>query len=43
LLDNWRGLGLIEGCVGQDYFLELVRFADEGWRATFYVKGASTA
>jgi hypothetical protein len=23
----------------QDYDLELVRFADEGWRATFYLKG----
>jgi hypothetical protein len=39
-LDNWHGLGLIEGGMArQDYDLELVRFADEGWHATFYVKG----
>jgi hypothetical protein len=40
-LDNWHGLGLIEGGMArQDYDLELVRSADEGWQATFFVKGA---
>jgi hypothetical protein len=39
-LDNWNGIGLIErGMARENFDLSLTRYADEGWRATFYVKG----
>jgi hypothetical protein len=39
-LDSWVGIGLVErGMARQGYDLSLTRYADEGWRATFYVTG----
>jgi len=39
-LDLWIGIGLIErGMARQGYDLSLTRYANEGWRATFYVTG----
>jgi hypothetical protein len=39
-LDTWDGIGLIErGMAREDFDLSLTRYADEGWRATFYTKG----
>jgi hypothetical protein len=39
-LDSWIGIGLIErGMARQGYDLSLTRYANEGWRATFYVTG----
>ncbi len=39
-LDTWTGIGLIAtGMARQDYDLQLTRYADRGWRATFYVSG----
>jgi hypothetical protein len=39
-LDSWDGIGLIErGMSREDFDLSLTRYADEGWRATFYTKG----
>src|SRR5712692_8762045 len=39
-LDSWRGLGAIEhGMAHQGYDLSLTRYANEGWRATFYNTG----
>ena len=39
-LDSWVGIGLIEqGMSRQGYDLSLERYANEGWRATFYVSG----
>ena len=39
-LDSWSGIGVIErGMARQGYDLQLTRFANEGWRATFYVAG----
>jgi hypothetical protein len=38
-LDFWRGIGDIErGMARQDFDLQLTRYADEAWRATFFVK-----
>ena len=39
-LSSWRGLGLVAaGMARQGYDLSLTRYADLGWRATFYVTG----
>jgi hypothetical protein len=39
-LDSWSGIGIIErGMTRQGYDLSLTRFANEGWRATFYLWG----
>src|SRR2546421_5070394 len=39
-LDSWSGIGVIErGMARQGYDLQLTRYANEGWRATFYVTG----
>ena len=39
-LDSWRGIGAVEaGMARQGYDLQLTRYADDGWRATFYVTG----
>ncbi len=39
-LDYWTGIGLIAGGMArQGYDLQLTRYADRGWRATFYVTG----
>ena len=39
-LDNWTGIGHVAvGMARQDYDLQLARYADRGWRATFYVSG----
>lgn len=39
-LTSWRGIGLVAaGMARQGYDLSLTRYADFGWRATFYVTG----
>ena len=39
-LSTWRGIGLIAaGMARQGYDLSLTRYAELGWRATFYVAG----
>ncbi len=39
-LSSWRGIGLVAaGMARQGYDLSLTRYADSGWRATFYVTG----
>ena len=39
-LSSWRGVGLVTvGMARQGYDLSLTRYADLGWRATFYVSG----
>ena len=39
-LDSWRGIGMIErGMSWQGYDLQLTRYDEQGWRATFYVSG----
>jgi len=39
-LDNWAGLGTVAaGMARQGYDLQLTRYADRGWRATFYISG----
>ena len=39
-LSSWRGIGLVAvGMARQGYDLSLTRYADFGWRATFYVTG----
>jgi hypothetical protein len=39
-LSSWPGLGLVAaGMARQGYDLSLTRYADFGWRATFYVTG----
>ena len=39
-LSSWRGIGLVTaGMARQGYDLSLTRYADSGWRATFYVTG----
>ena len=39
-LDSWKGIGLIEhGMSWQGYDLQLTRYAEQGWRATFYTSG----
>lgn len=38
--DNWRGVGDVEaGMRRQDYDLQLTRYGNEGWRATFFSSG----
>ena len=39
-LDSWRGVGIVErGMYWQGYDLRLERYADRGWRATFFSAG----
>ena len=39
-LDSWTGIGLIEhGMSWQGYDLQLTRYDEQGWRATFYMTG----
>jgi len=39
-LDSWRGIGDIErGMARQGYDLQLTRYDERGWRATFYTTG----
>lgn len=39
-LDTWSSIGVIAaGMARQGYDLQLARYGDEGWRATFYVAG----
>jgi hypothetical protein len=39
-LDSWSSIGLIAtGMARQGYDLQLTRYGDEGWRATFYPAG----
>ena len=39
-LSGWRGVGLVAaGMARQGYDLSLTRYAELGWRATFYVSG----
>jgi hypothetical protein len=43
-LDSWLGLGLVAGGMArQGYDLSLTRYAERGWRATFYVTGTEHA
>jgi hypothetical protein len=38
--DSWRGIGAIErGMAQQGYDLQLTRYDNRGWRATFYTTG----
>ena len=39
-LDSWRGIGAVErGMAHQGYDLQLTRYDEKGWRATFYTTG----
>ena len=39
-LDSWQGIGAIErGMARQGYDMSLTRYANEGWRCTFYPAG----
>jgi len=39
-LDRWTGVGLVAaGMARQGFDLQLTRFGNEGWRATFYPAG----
>ena len=39
-LDSWSGLGaVVVGMAHQGYDLQLTRYDDRGWRATFYTTG----
>ncbi len=39
-LDSWSGIGVIErGMARQGYDLQLTRYSNEGWRATFFLTG----
>ncbi len=39
-LDSWRGIGDVErGMARQGYDLQLTRYDERGWRATFYTTG----
>ena len=39
-LDSWRGIGAVErGMAHQGFDLQLTRYDDRGWRATFYTSG----
>ena len=39
-LSSWAGIGLVAaGMARQGYDLSLTRYAELGWRATFYVAG----
>jgi hypothetical protein len=36
-LDGWLGIGrIVVGMARQSYDLQITRYGDEGWRATFY-------
>jgi hypothetical protein len=39
-LNSWRGIGDVErGMARQGFDLQLTRYAEKGWRATFYTTG----
>ena len=39
-LNSWRGIGDVErGMARQGYDLQLTRYDERGWRATFYTSG----
>src|SRR3989441_6024542 len=39
-LDSWRGIGDVErGMARQGFDLQLTRYDEKGWRATFYTTG----
>jgi len=39
-LDSWTGIGHVAvGMARQGYDLQLTRYAEKGWRATFYTTG----
>lgn len=39
-LNTWRGIGAVErGMARQGYDLQLTRYDNRGWRATFYTTG----
>ena len=39
-LDSWRGIGAVErGMAHQGFDLQLTRYDEKGWRATFYTTG----
>jgi hypothetical protein len=39
-LDSWSGIGhVVVGMARQGYDLQLTRYDERGWRATFYVTG----
>jgi hypothetical protein len=39
-LDTWRGIGDVAvGMARQGYDLQLARYDEQGWRATFYTSG----
>jgi len=39
-LDSWPGIGHVAvGMARQGYDLQLIRYDDRGWRATFYTTG----
>src|SRR5213595_3023193 len=39
-LDTWRGIGNVAvGMARQGYDLQLTRYDERGWRATFYASG----
>jgi hypothetical protein len=39
-LDSWRGIGDVErGMERQGFDLQLTRYDEKGWRATFYTTG----
>ena len=39
-LDTWRGIGAVAvGMTRQGYDLQLTRYDEQGWRATFYTTG----
>jgi hypothetical protein len=41
-LDSWSGIGRIAvGMAHQGFDLQLTRYDERGWRATFYVTGAA--
>ncbi len=38
--DSWSGIGVIKHSMArQGYDLQFTRYANEGWRATFFLKG----
>ena len=39
-LDSWRGIGdVVHGMARQGFDLQLTRYDERGWRATFYTTG----
>jgi hypothetical protein len=39
-LDSWRGIGaVVVGMARQGYDVQLTRYDERGWRATFYTSG----